>query len=379
MKRYSKKMFVILLVLTMLSTNLLLLSSITYEKSYAKENSLDTLDLLIVSYYYLKSSNEENNLWPDDDVRIKYQIPLYNSNNDQIAWYIELTSGAYTIINNNKQNPSIVEFGDSGNKLIHNILQIADDSHIIYDGPESIYTKSDIAEMLLNEEEEKDLYTFYPELLEENVDLVNYLSNSRDIIEEKYSSNLLMRGDGSYGFISSSSLPSGSYKSDTLNVSGIDWAITGDYSSFAEDHCGATCVTNLALYFAKNGYNNLKKDGSKDSTFKAVHSIIGNGPVASLKSGAKKYFSNRGYTLKSTSPPGYDGIKTAIGKDRPCDMLLCDALDKWHWVLIIGYREYSGNSRYVRIVNGWDNTTNRYFKMSVGGAQWISSQAYYIE
>lgn len=345
----------------------------TENSSITVDTSLDTLDLLIVAHFFLSSGTDEN-YWPED-VQIKEQIPLYNIDGQNVAWYIELSGGEYAVINNNVNNPAVIEFGIGGNYLIQKLANTANNSHIIYNNPSEVYCESISAAAF---SATKDIYSYYPELKQDDAALAEALVNSRAFLIEN--NPIMVLGDGDYGFIYWDNMPAGEYESDWLSLYNVDWAITGDYNSFAYNHCGATCVTNLALYFAalNTKYSNLKINSSKDETFKAIYQIVGPGPVATIAGSAKTYFSSRGYTLKYSSVGTFDSYKTAIKNDRPCGILLADGLDEWHWVLGVGWRQYLAGGNYMRIVNGWDNTHKYFYKVNTGSL-WISATEYWVE
>ncbi len=94
--------------------------------------------------------------------------------------------------------------------------------------------------------------------------------------------------------------------------------------------------------------------------------------------GAYMYFNYKGYTLSYSSVSTYSGIMTAIGNSKPVAMLLQAAVNDYHWVLGVGYRQYpSTGDCYVRIVNGWDNSSNYYYKVNdANSANWVSSKSY---
>ena len=187
----------------------------------------------------------------------------------------------------------------------------------------------------------------------------------------------VIQGDGDYGFIDLGDMPSGKYTSDTiLYATSTDWAIMDEFNSIADNHCGATAVTNIALYYAKRGYSKLKINSRLD-TFKAVHKIVGNGPVMTIAGSAKEYFSDRGYTLKYSSVGDFSGIKSATTSDRPCGILLADGLFSWHWILSVGWREYTNGGNYLRIMDGWYDTVDRYYKIN-SGSLWISATEYWV-
>lgn len=192
----------------------------------------------------------------------------------------------------------------------------------------------------------------------------------------------MSQGDINYGFLEGSNLPSGySSRGIIQNAQNVDWAIYDDYKSATiKDHCGAVAITNIALYFAACGKTNLKVNNNKHQTFAAVHKIIGNGPKPVIATYAKSYFSSRGYTLNYGDPSGgessFEGIQEAVKNNRPCGILLADALNNWHWVVCIGW-QLCGPQPYMQIVNGWANTTNRYY-MGNSGSLWISTTQYWV-
>lgn len=221
----------------------------------------------------------------------------------------------------------------------------------------------------------KTLYDFYPELLQQDLELRNEIS----ILKlEMMKNKITTRGDGDYGFIDWGNMPSGSYSSKTItNASSTSWITTYDTLHLADDHCGATASTNIALYYANRGYSNLKINNSKIDTFKAVHKIIGNGPVIMIAGGTEQYFQDRGYSLSSSFVGDFSGIKSAANKNQIQGILLADGIDSWHWILAVGYRQYNSGGNYMRIVNGWHNTIDVFYKINYGSS-WISATKYWV-
>lgn len=247
------------------------------------------------------------------------------------------------------------------------------DSCIVYNNPTEIYV---LSPKTRNTYPKADLYSYFPVLKDENPAAIAQVS----YIKEKMLSGITAYSDGDYGFIDWDDMPSGKYEWDIVpNAISTDWATTSEFSSIAKNHCGATAVTNLALYFANCGYSKLKKDSVYD-TFVAVHGIVGNGPVLTIAESAKKYFSMCGYKLSYGSAPTFDGIKGAIRDGKPCGILLANAILDWHWVICVGYRDYTpegAGGGYMRIVDGWNDTTLRFYLCS-SGSEWISSTSYEI-
>ena len=184
-----------------------------------------------------------------------------------------------------------------------------------------------------------------------------------------------------YGFIFWSSMPSGSYSSGNVPVSGINWAVTS-IDPNATGNCGCTAATNLAIYFHARGYTNMMINSDIEDTYWGIYFYIGDGPVVMIANNFSYYAGTRGYTNfsydTSTIFFNYSTYKTAIGNVRPVGILLCNALNDWHWVVGVGYREYSSGGQYARIVNGWQNTPNYYYLWNQGSTI-ISMSSYYMQ
>ena len=225
-------------------------SNITTLAAPSSNLEMDDLDVIIASHYFLKSKDEEN-FWTNSLENAEV-VPLYDTKQNITSYYVEFDNGGYAVVNNNIENPTVIEFGDGNNPLIRNILNQNTYPHIIYNNPLSIYDGNSIATMK-NEENQMDIYKNYPDLLEPNMELANMLSEQKNIIKNQNS--IMPYGDGNYGFINLDEMPSGSYSSDNIPYSGTSWVITSDFSDIAKNHCGATAVTNLAMYFANQNYS----------------------------------------------------------------------------------------------------------------------------
>ena len=340
------------------------------------EKGLDSIDVLLASHYFLASSQNDINFWSSNPSDFEI-VPLYDIRGEITSYYVELGDGfSYAVINNNVENPTAIEFGRGCNLKIRAILDNIDNPHIIYNSPVSVYNASDIMTLSYD----TDIYDNYPDLCEPNPNLANIISQQKSLLD----STPMPCGDGDYGFIDGADIPSGSY--NTSSISGyrnVQWISTGETASFAQNHCGSVAVTNLALYFTERGNVNLMVDNSRIETFKAVHKVVGNGPKMTIAEDAKKYFSNCRYTLKySTYHSVYmsDRIAAenkAIRNNRPCGILLEDGIDSWHWVIAVGYRNYTSGDSYFQIVDGWSNNASKYYKPGEG-SNWISMTEYWV-
>lgn len=182
---------------------------------------------------------------------------------------------------------------------------------------------------------------------------------------------------GDYGFVNLSAMPKGNYTEGNLPFDGINWAVTKEFSSLAKNHCAAVCVMNLVLFFANQGYKELTEHG-RENVFKSIHKLTGNGPVPFTAGKAKKYFSSCGIKLKSnTFGSNFTKIQKSVQSGNPCIILLSSNLTNWHWVMCIGWREYEQDEKYLRIVDGWNSTSDRFYPVNKR-SRWLTSTQYSI-
>ena len=334
-----------------------------------KNDELSYMDIAISAAIRLNSSNEDEDILKKNGSKIEKIASIYDSKNTRIAYYITFSPTGYAIVNNNPNNPELIEFGYGKNEDIEEVLN--NDSVAKYFNQNNNFEKNNYLRIDIKSDEIYDIYT---DLKEDNQELLKEIRSVKESIKESIS----LRGKGGYGFYDWGQMPSGNYESRTISgASSTDWITTGEVSDLAKNHCGATSVTNIALYFNNRGYSKLKINGDKCETFKKVHAIVGNGPVMTIAGDTKTYFSNRGYELKYSSVNSFDGIKNSVRNDRITGILLANGIVDWHWVLGVGYREYSSGDKFIRIVNGWNNTIDRFYKPG-SGSLWISATEYWI-
>lgn len=339
-------------------------------------DSLEEIEALLVAGSILNSPDAENDILASENTTLNNILPLYNEDGDIVAYYVSFNPTGYAVVNNSRSNPAVIEFGEGSHPLVEDILSVENDPHIIYNNPTEVFSANSLnadVEVMANQEGSTDLYSYYPALKEENVLAATRLEQLKQMLIPENS----VYGSVGYGFINLGDMPSGSYSSDTITkASSTDWATTGEFSEIVKNHCAATAVTNFALYFANRGYSNLKID-TVYKTFEAVHKIVGNGPVMTIADEAKDYFSDRGYTLKTSSVATFSGIITAVTNERPSGILLANGIVDWHWVICVGYRAYDSGDNYMRIVDGWNDTINRFYLIN-SGSMWWSATEYWI-
>lgn len=323
------------------------------------DTGLDNTDLLIVAHNFMGSDDE---LWPTDleDLEI---VPLYDLDNNVIAQYLKFSNAGYAVINNDKNNPAIIEFGYEDNTLIRDILNEHSNPHIIYNNPVSVYELSANDVRTINNEE-MDYSELYAELNTRNHDLANMLSQSKQIVE---SAPVTYDLPTKFGFVTISGLPQMDCNTKTiLRVESIrNWGTT---SLPGKDNCGAVAAFNLAFYYSKVGFSKLYTNHT--DTYAAVYAIVGDGPAVSLTPKIKKYIENCGYTYNTRPSSNYASIRSGLDKNHT--VILCiSATNEAHWVVGVGYNYYTDGTMYVRLVDGW-NTSSKYYYQPNHGSLFVS-------
>lgn len=349
------------------------------EGSLALRFEMDPLDVIVAGAIHLSSEIDEEDML-SDEAYPKEIIPLHDFEGSVIAYYITFTSDSYAVVNNNRLNPTVLEFGEGENPFIREILDTATHPFIVYNDPFDVFNKNIFERSTVYEGEE--LIENHPDLLEEDLVAIEFHSQVRDLLVEANEANPqvnFVRGkDSNWGFVTASGLPSGTYTSKTLKNLPANFAVMSSFSNnTTKNHCGATAVTNLALIFGqRSGNSKLIVNGKINDTFRTIHpKYVKNGPITTIADKAKDYFKARGVsTLKSTSVGTVSGYRNQIDKERPVGVLLQKGSEA-HWVVGVGYRKY-GSTTYFRIVTGWANSTNRYYKPG-SGSLWVSGSAYY--
>lgn len=181
-----------------------------------------------------------------------------------------------------------------------------------------------------------------------------------------------------YGFIKADNMPSGKYDfADLKKVDEFKVLRTGEFSFMASNHCAAVACGNIVSYFSytKGLFSELF---NKHEIFSAVFNLVGNGPVMKISNKTCRFFQNYGYNLKKKALYRFSDVKRAIDRNQVISFFLVKEIFDWHWVIVIGYREYENGAKYLRILDGWNNSTDTYYKLHYGSLWW-SGTAYYLE
>ncbi len=339
---------------------------------YSGGSELNETEILLASYYYLYSDKEEDNYWKYDSKDDVSVMPLYDEEETITAYYVKTKTG-YVILHNDIMNPVAMEFGEGECDAIEAIAEKKDAEKIVYTGPLQVYGSEEYCKM----QNKTSIYDNYPVLKEHNEQLSQLLKNTENMIKE--SSRTLSQSETLWGFFENNILPVGEYIGRNLgSCTTTEWVKMQFFNDY--NHCGPTAAVNILKWFYKREYSNVYR-GSNIATYNGVKSYLVRFPMigatASLRSGLTNYCSAWGYTLNSSQVNTFAQLKTAINYNRICDMLI-RRNSELHWIVVIGYRDYTDDSyQYLRVINGWNENSNVYYIVGQGSSK-TGSTCYWI-
>ena len=132
MKHIKKSLSILLATVCYIAT-----FNTTSHAATTKNTQMDELDILLTANSVLNT--EDENYWTYTGGNTYEIIPLFSQQDILAAYYIHFTDGGYAVINNNTENPTVIEFGDTYNKSIRDIIMENPNAHIVYNNPFSIY------------------------------------------------------------------------------------------------------------------------------------------------------------------------------------------------------------------------------------------------
>lgn len=337
----------------------------------SSRQSMDELDIILVAHRFLSSSEyNKDNIW-SKITDVKDIIELYGIDGDVVAFYVSFYPKGYVIVNNNRDYPVAIEFGQHDNQSIRNILDSSNvgqtNRRICYISPSFSVDLDELGHRYNKEQldvliSSSELNYFYYNLSLENIEEKTVHNDLRNIYMSLQDKDIHTQGSGIYNFIHWDNMPSGSYSAGWVPFSGVTWGTTSEFSG--EDHCGTVAAFNVIAYYARVFNTSLMKNSSRTQTFSDLYSRIGKGPAlwSDVRNGLNGYVSSRGFNFHNSSVSSFSGIKTATSEQRVCMLLMTSAINNWHWVISVGWREYSSTgTRYVRIVNGWHSNADYFF------------------
>ncbi len=377
-------------------------SAIASNDEDLSSNSMDNLDILLTVYRTLSVPTEEGDVFWDSITDISSILPLYDTNDEIIAFYVKFSPSGYAIVNNNVYNPVLLEFSNGTYNELESILSASkisrssENIHICYGGASNFFTLDDLNAYTSSINDISD--DGNDELFEQVENFFEYMSSANPIahanheVLRNYVINNTRNTFNSRSSYSLSELKEIFEVYDNLSTTNIKQTKTimeatvvkyGTTSEFGNidgvtDHCAATAAFNLVLFESVFlDRPELLINDDRETTFKMIHSHIGNGPVifSTYNSGLSKYVNAMGKTYHYSAGTGYSSVKSGIASNHMSTILLCGNLTNWHMVLALGYREYSDGTKYIRIVDGWETNTMRFIasnNISANYETWIT-------
>ena len=344
------------------------------------ESQMDALDIMSVAYRFMAATpigdGESQSLW-DQTTAVKDFHPLYNEENQVIAYYVSFEPSGYVIVNNNRQNPIALEFSDEDSLYKETMVSKSAGEPVFY----GLNLDNDQVGVSLKSVEENDPLQFLSvqnqaemtaheniksQVLSSLRDRSNIQSSMQNDMQENNTISLsALRGSYDNIITDGSSLPSGSFSANNLPYyNSVTWGIMNDFSSIAggNNHCGATAAFNVINYYSVRYGRSALMNGSRANTFSSIFSKVGNGPVlfSKINSGLQSYVNERGYSYSGGSCGYYSSIKSRVQSGQMCMILTSASIINMHYINAIGYRDYTTGSSYIRVINEWDNSINKY-------------------
>lgn len=193
------------------------------------------------------------------------------------------------------------------------------------------------------------------------------------------SNNKIVNHKDDFKFIDVKNMPKKCYTSKTIRAAEkISWIRTGDSKDFAINQCGATAASNIVLYYKEALGEDFAYTLNNTEIFAEVYDILGNGSIMSISGALKKYFKKFGIIIKTKDLYSFEDLKKEIEKDNIVAILLEKGLMNWHWIICLGYRIYDDGAEYLRIMDGWNNNIDKFYKIQ-WGREWLSAASYFLK
>ena len=142
----------------------------------------------------------------------------------------------------------------------------------------------------------------------------------------------------------------------------VGWAVTGDFTDVANNHCCATLLTNYSVFLDACRRRDAGRLRGYDyrEVFNGVHHFVGNGPVLRIDPKANAWFASAGMNAHckvihglSHGERAYLRIRDELLGGNPCALLVAAGLFNWHWIMAVGFVEYEDGGHQLLIVDNW--------------------------
>lgn len=295
-------------------------------------------------------------------------FPLYNLDEVIIAYDITMSDGSYMIVNANRENPIVLEFG--GRDSLKNITtrkyylapfaiaerSIKNSSHFILPSGTIIEDSENLktVESEFNAFLEKPNYDAASEHAIIKVAMDRYQTQSTDGDKD----------NDYYGLIVIDNMPGNPYTEEYIAGFTADirpygfFADMGEYQELpgVKNHCAAASALNMVLYYRyRLGYTEASAS-ERENLFIDIHLFMGNGPVlaAGYRNRLQLYvescttFQSHAYPVDKT----WSNYQYMVSTNRMSAVFLWPSLFSAHFVNGVGWRTYT-NVNYCAYINNW--------------------------
>lgn len=213
-------------------------------------------------------------------------------------------------------------------------------------------------------------------------------------------SKMSTRGNGTYhdAFFDGSSLTAYSFANNHIIPAATTYLPyrMEDFAYNAEANCGPTAVTNILGLTANSGWPSILINNDMQDTYDQVvidtyfNTNTSDGTLyVNLKTGIRTYVENRGFQIAITSFSSntWANFKNCADNNYPNliniwgdsnNGLLETLFGAGHFVVGIGYRIMNDGTKYLRVIDGWTESTDRFLSFNSSYIDWIKGTEIYI-
>jgi len=350
--------------------------------------SMSPFEVMTAAYRFLSINEDGENIW-QLATDVKDFLELYDLDGNIRAYYISFNPTGFIVINNNIENPIAIEYSKGNNPYFDDDKRKAHTTEKnVYIGVMSLIPSIELPRSI---PPQNNIYVkinnFYKLLNTPNIDEVLFQKMIIDQILKKNKAESLQNLAkasiyDSFSMIKTANL-NGTGGSTTQRLADIydisNWGTTSEFYNppTVDNHCVSTAAFNLYLYYRYSLFGVTLTGTARNGVFNNIHGYIGNGPqtLGDMANGLTSYFSNiYGFNFyDSYGGINYNTFKSGIAQNKIGVYTLFGGFNYgFHTVLGVGWREYtSSNSKYINIVNGWDNSIDYWI---VAGSDWGSYQ-----
>lgn len=295
--------------------------------------------------------------------------PLFNLSNEIIAYDVTMSNGSYIIVNANKNNPIVLEFGESRLEFQNS------NNKKFYLGPCIIAEKNDSESnyfKIINTQ--KLVYSQASEILRFQYVFETFCKTYNELLSDRHIATKKVLQKKSFSknkdkfdfLLDANQLPNATYTEKLItSINYITpYGTTSEFDGIngVNNHCASTSAFNMVLYYRyRMGIPISSSD--RNSVFSAIHSRIKNGPVnpTQYRNRIKKYIElDTSYNISVENISNtWNSYKNEIDNDRMNFMCIIPGIFDAHMINGVGYRIYP-NGNYCVVLNNWYSQSKVY-------------------